>query len=177
MTTIPERTVANSAAEHVSDHNELSDAYNDEELWIPAEAFSALTGSPALTTFVSKYRGWALDASSDEAVYTTISLPPHWSTWRGYILSTAAATGTAVLDLQAVDLSSTDDMNAATYASVTEAKSISITTNLLNWTTIGEATSPAGVMAAIKLVRDADNGSDTLAADLIFLGLHLIKET
>lgn len=174
------RTVDNTPAEHVSDHNDahgkINTLYNvhttGQRLWVPAAAFSLVEGTPAATVFGSpRFSGWALDAAVDEAVGAMVGFPEDWTSYSAQVYSVSTGAGIARVDLQRFTL--TAAANLATAAFTSDIIDLSHTANLL--AVSAHAGGAIDGPTYFRVHRDANHANDTLAADAIFLGVVFNK--
>ena len=159
-----------------------------QTLWIPASAMiSATTSGPASGQVESatnkvNYKTLDFDASSDEYAHFHASMPKGWDggtvTAEVYWTANSTSTNSVVWGLQGGSLSDNDAVDTAygTAQTVTDANGSSAYT--LRRTSATSAITIAGSPAAgdwcyFRAYRDADNGSDDLAADACLIGLKL----
>lgn len=177
MSTLPtDRTIANTAAEHVADHNVLHGVLNTQRLWVPPAAMSILAGTPAITVFGSKYAGWAFDQTSVESVMALVEFPQNWVTYTAKLKVVSGSTGVARWDVQAITLAAADNVTTPTYASITGApQDESLTGNILADVDVSGSVSAASPLHAFKIERTANHANDNLAADAYLLGIEFTK--
>ena len=148
------------------------DAAHDE-LWLPANQFGAVTGSPTLTG-----NTWYLDATSDEAVSTSTVLPADWSTYDVHVLWThVGGTATNVARLTTISTTWTAGQAVLFYESdtgnVDGTAGASLT--IIDTTTNSGVTAPSSGYLSLQITRDADHANDNLAVDAVILGARLVK--
>jgi hypothetical protein len=134
------------------------------------------TNTPKLT-----YGTWLFDQSTDEHVICRGRLPSNWSSGATLkILYTAKATSGDVIWKAGIAplTASADDLDAAVFlaADLGTANTVPATQGhfkevSITLTTTGLA---AGDFVVLFIGRDADNGSDTLAADAVLVDFELI---
>lgn len=119
------------------------------------------------------------DQSTDESAQISIPMPKSWD--EGTVTAqfgwAAGATGNVVWGCAAVALSDDDPLDAAFGAAQTVTDGVTAIGDLM-WSANTAAITIAGTPAAEDLVvfkfyRDADNGSDTLAADAKLIAVRL----
>lgn len=120
------------------------------------------------------------DQSTDEFAQIAIPMPESWDegTILAQFLWTAGATGNVVWACDAVALSDSDPLDAAfgTAQSVTDAVTAADELMESAFTapiTIGGSPAPLDLVV-FRFSRDANNGSDTLAADARLIAVRLI---
>ena len=161
----------------------------EQELFVPASAMAPTTtgGCGALKQVeVSSGKpemvGLPFDKGTDESAQFIIALPKSWNnstiTFQPIWTADDATTNSVVWAMDAVSMADNDTL-AGTYGtaqSVTDANggaSYAVRVGAES-NAITIAGSPAsGELQAFRIYRDADNVSDTLAADAILLGLKL----
>lgn len=139
----------------------------------------AATGSTETTTNKIMLATLDFDQSADEFAQFMFPMPKSWneSTVTAQFIWTATATGNVVWGIQGVAISDDDVLDAAFGAAVTVTDSVTAANDLMqspftSAVTIGD--SPAeGDLVCFQVYRDADNGSDTLAADAKLIGIRL----
>jgi hypothetical protein len=158
--------------------------------WIPAGAMMARTtsgagtGSVETTTNKKMVKTLDFDQSTDEFAQFDIRMPKSWDegTVTAYFLwSNASGTGNVVWGLQGVAISDDDALDAAFGTAQTVTDGVTVAGDLMQSAetsaiTIG-GTPAAGDLVCFQVYRDADNGSDTLAADARLHGVVLIYTT
>lgn len=119
------------------------------------------------------------DASSDEYVEATFAMPSDWNggtiTAQFYWLANSSSTNSAVWGIQGRSYGDNEDLDQSwgSAQTVTDANN---GTNKVNISAATPAMTFAGTPAAgeliqLRIYRDADNGSDNLAADARLLGV------
>ena len=161
---------------------------NTKALWIPAAAMTpaatngAESGSQEAPTNDINYGTLAFDASTDEFAHFNVAFPNSWN--RGTITAefiwTADSTSTnsVVWTVQGGSISDNGAIDTAfgTAQSVTDANGSTALTMRRSAETsaVTIAGSPAdGDWCYFRVSRDADNGSDNLAADALLIGIRL----
>lgn len=139
----------------------------------------AASGTSETTTNKVMVRTLDFDQSADEFAQFMIPMPKSWNegTVTANFYWTATTTGNVVWGIQGVAISDDDALDAAFGTAQTVTDSVTAANDLM----ISSETSAvtiAGTPATSDLVvfqvyRDADNGSDTLAADAKLLGIKL----
>lgn len=172
---------------------EIKTVYNPvgaHDVWVPAAAMTPRTsnGCSYLTTVESATNKVMVDVldfdqTTDEFAQFSFKMPKSWneSTITAQFVWTASGTGDVVWTLGGLALADDDAIDTAfgTEQSVTDAVTaigdvmISAATGAI---TIGG--SPAeGDLVIFQVSRDANNGSDTLAADARLIGVKLTITT
>lgn len=175
------RTVANTPAEHASDHNTAHERVNTlypiyetgQRLWVPAGAMHAVEGSPALAVVgTTRFAGYALDAAADEALGFFVAFPDDWASFSARAYVVGAGTGNGCYDLQRYNLETGDNSTTATFTSDT----VTVAHSFANL--VYPANFAGGVVSgvtAFRFVRDANNAADTLTGDSHILGIYFQK--
>lgn len=142
------------------------------------------TGGPAAGTTESTTNKVMLttldfDASSDESAQIVIPMDKKWDegTVTVQFIWTAGATGDVVWGCQAVALSDDDAVDSAFGTAQTVTDSVTAAGDVMEsafTSAITIAGTPAAEdLVAFKFYRDADNGSDTLAADASLIAVRI----
>ena len=154
-----------------------------QNIYIPAQSFSLLTGSGTLAIPTGcKYSGWNMDPASDESYSTTFYVPEDWN----------AAAVTATIYWCTSDTNETDvifNVNTSPFAenedtavghtntdSVTDTacSATAYDLNVTAATAIAANTEwAAGDLIVLNINRDADNTLDTNAADAFLIGVKI----
>lgn len=143
----------------------------------------AAAGSSESTTNKIMVVTFDFDQSTDEFVQFMLPMPKSWneSTVTARFYWTAAATGNVVWGIQAVAISDDDPVDAAFGTAVTVTDGVTAANDLMITAETGAVTiggTPAeGDLVVFQVYRDADNGSDTVAADAKLLSLKLFITT
>jgi hypothetical protein len=153
---------------------------------VPAAAMTANTTNGAeyeeseTTTNKVVLGGFKFDQSTDEAVQFAIPMPVSWDEGTitvQFYWTTSVASGDVIWTASAVAFGDNDALDApfGTAQSVADASNGAGDLNVSSATSaITVAGSPqAGDMVYVKIVRDADNGSDTLAGDAKLVGVKI----
>lgn len=158
-------------------------ARNTKTLWISAAEFDAHTGTPPMTN-VGMGRGWGFDPDADEAISTQFRVP--WdmdvsadcTITLHYCVNDANAAHKSYWEFTTVPLAENElATGAGPGADTMNDTLVSATANDYNIsgaTTIGSASEwTAGDLVLLKVLRDADNGSDDVDADVIVFGVSI----
>lgn len=154
-------------------------ARRSKKIWFAAGEFDVHTGSAAMTNVsTGPGRGWAFDASADEAIATQFLVPPDFDatvTPTLTIFYTANATsGKCVWEITTNPLIEDEAAGAAGSADQTTDTLITTAWDLSKTGAVSlSGTWAANDMAILKVLRNADDGSDTCTTDVIFLGAEL----
>jgi len=160
-----------------------------QTIWVPAGAMTAATTSGAaaaqVETATNKLNIPVLDfdQTTDEFACFSVRMPKGWNLGTVTFAPSwiAGSTGDVVWGLQAVAISNDDVYDAAYGTAQTSTDSVTATTDLMIGPT-SSAITIAGTPAAedwvaFRVYRDADNGSDTLAADARLVGVTIYYTT
>jgi hypothetical protein len=158
-------------------------------LWVPAAAMrpSSSGGCAALALVATganlpDISSLDFDQTTDEFAQFTIRFPKSWDegtvTAVFHWTANSTSTNSVVWTLQGVALSDNDTIGTAfgTAQSVTDANGASAYTERVSAATSAitiAGTPAAGDRCVFRVSRDADNGSDNLAADALLLGVTL----
>ena len=120
------------------------------------------------------------DQSTDEFAQITVPMPKSWDHTAGItaqFIWSAGATGNAVWGIQALARSDDDVIDTAFGAAVTVTDGVTATTDVMisaetSAMTVG-GTPAQSDLVIFQVYRDADSGSDTLAADAKLIGIRL----
>lgn len=149
----------------------------------PRTTNGAASGSSETTTNKIMLATLDFDQSTDEFAQFMMPMPKSWNegTLSAIFIWTASATGNVVWGIQAVAISNDDPVDAAFGTAVTVTDSVTASGDLMESAETGAMTvggSPAELdLVVFQVYRDADNGSDTLAADAKLIGLRLFITT
>lgn len=139
----------------------------------------AASGTSESATNKVMLRTLDFDQSTDEFAQICIPMPKSWDegTVTVQFIWTASATGNVVWGCQAVALSDDDVIDAAFGTAQTVTDGVTATTDIME-SAFTSAITIAGTPAAEDLVvfqfyRDADNGSDTVAADAKLIAVRI----
>jgi hypothetical protein len=159
------------------------------QIWVPANAMTARTtngaaaGSSETTTNKIMVATLDFDQSTDEFAQFRYRMPKSWneSTVTMTFQWTATTTGDVVWGAQAVAISNDDAMDSAFGTAQTVTDGVTAANDYMESAatsaiTIG-GTPAEGDLVVFQVYRDADNGSDTLAADAKLLGVVLTITT
>lgn len=123
------------------------------------------------------------DQSTDEFAQFMMPMPKSWNegTLSAIFVWTASATGDVIWGIQAVAISNDDPVDAAFGSAVTVTDSVTASGDLMESPETAAMTvggTPAELdLVVFQVYRDADNGSDTLAADAKLIGVRLTITT
>lgn len=149
-----------------------------DRLWLPASRFTIQGGAPTLVGSGGSgaVQGWLLDAASTEHVVTQEFFPEGWTTFDVdiYWLNEGAGTGNVQwrVDIlsQAVGSATT---SSVTTTSVTQAAGAQdVMTKHTHVTGLAASATPPHRISALRMGADA---ADTLANDVLFIGIMLRK--
>lgn len=139
----------------------------------------AASGSSESTTNKVMLRTLDFDQSTDEFAQITIPMPKSWDegTITVQFIWTATTTGNVVWGCQGVALSDDDAVDSAFGTAQTVTDGVTAANDVME-SAFTSAITIAGTPAAEDIVvlqfyRDADNGSDTLAADAKLIGVRI----
>ena len=139
----------------------------------------AAAGLTESTTNKVMMRTLDFDQSTDEFAQIAIPMPKNWNegTVTAQFCWTASATGNVVWTCAGAALSDDDAVDTAFGAAQSVTDSVTAAGDVM-WSAATSAITIAGTPAAEDLVvfqfsRDADNGSDTLAADAKLIAVRL----
>lgn len=139
----------------------------------------AASGSSETTTNKVMYGTLDFDQSTDEFAQFMFPMPPSWDegTVTAQFLWTATTTGNVVWGIQGVAISDDDVVDAAFGTAQTVTDGVTAANDLMisSYTsamTIG-GTPAENDLVVFQVYRDADNGSDTLAADAKLIAVRL----
>jgi hypothetical protein len=123
------------------------------------------------------------DAATDEFAQFAVQMPKGWNegTVTARFVWSATATGNVVWGIQGLALSDDDVIDTAFGTAQTVTDGVTATTDLMRSAetaavTIGNAPAENDVVV-FQVYRDADSGSDTLAADARLHGVALFYTT
>jgi hypothetical protein len=138
------------------------------------------SGSQTTNTPKLSYMRWLFDASTDEHLVWNGQLPVDWASGATVNLwyTTSATSGDVIWKAGMAALTaSTDDMDAAVFIAgdLATANTAPATAGQFKKVTIALTSTglAAGDLVALFVGRDADNGSDTLAADAALVAVEL----
>ncbi len=143
----------------------------------------AATGTSESATNKVMTRTFDFDQSTDEFVQFTVPMPKRWNegTVTAQFIWTAGTTGNVVWAIAGLALSDDDAIDAAFGTAQTVTDGVTAAGDLMisaatGAITIGGTPSENDVIW-FQVSRDADNGSDTLAADAKLIGVRLFITT
>lgn len=154
-------------------------------LWLPANAFDVVTGSPTLTfNTTAGAHGWALDPAVVEEVGATVNVPAEWGPTRVRLafITPSGASGGVRWTPRYGSLSSWAQNRGAAGNSLSATGGQTTSTVTANTVQIDSvyAGDPGdsyggrirqGRPLTVKVTREATDGADTCTTDVIFLGL------
>jgi hypothetical protein len=145
----------------------------------PRTSSGAAAGSSETATNKIMVESLDFDQSTDEFAQFMVPMPKSWNegTVTAKFIWTATTTGDVVWGLQGVAISDDDVLDAAFGTAQTVTDSVTAANDVMH-SAFTSAVTIAGTPAERDLVifqvyRDADNGSDTLAADAKLLAVVL----
>lgn len=137
---------------------------------IPGPAFDVCEGSAALATFGNtRWRGWALDASTDESIASSVRVPAGYTKVSASVdwINNSSGSGDVRLDFAVGAF-----ISGETTAATTQTASATATAGSQHFMVTTEL-GASGIIVApgdtlfIRVRRDADNVADTLANDIV----------
>ena len=153
-----------------------------QNVWIPADSFHVFAGSGTLAIPTGcKFKGWNMDASSDESYSTVFYVPEDWNdaavTCTIYYC-TSATSGNTRFDINTSPFAENEDLAVGhTNTDPLTDTLVSATAYDLNAataTTIAANSEwAAGDLIVLNINRDADNTLDTTAADVFLIGVKI----
>lgn len=157
-------------------------------LFIPAPAFIAADGSPALTARGSSANGvedspgWALDAGTAESVVALAQLPVDYDDGdvdiTVYLAPSGSGSGNVVIEIYGAALTAGTQIDQAAAFSDGDALAMPGVADQLTTITFAAAgTALSGDALRLAVRRDATDGSDTYAADVWLLGVRIDYRT
>jgi hypothetical protein len=192
---LPTNTVPGSSG-HTALHNQVATAVNDldtraaslegsvpAQIFIPASAFSIVSGTPLLTSAAPvAWQRWLLDPGSTEIVNTALVPPLGWTTAKARIhwSSESTQTGNAVIQLRALPVKSNGDVLTSGESSqnllldVPDQSVLSVNdyATAINVATADPLNRPLLQISIRRLGADA---TDTYPNDISLIGVSLIK--
>lgn len=160
----------------------------EKRWWVPVTAMSALTTSGADAAVVELTAGrpelvvYDFDASADESVQFSVSMPEDWDlgTIKYNVEWTSAATDTdgIAMTLAAVAIDDGDTIDVAYGTAIVVTDDAQGTANDLYTTATSAAVTVAGSptkneLVYYKLSRDVSDGNDDMAEDARVIGINL----
>lgn len=154
-------------------------AKSSDQIFIPADAFSATAGSPAMATVAGgRYRAMHFDAASQETVACCVDLPSHVAAVSVAIFWTNAGAGSGNV-VWSISLDRAGD--GETLAASAGGGSSGNTTiaapsqDVLKVSTlISSVGADETKLLNIRVTRVAADGSDTLGNDAAVLGVRIL---
>ena len=154
-----------------------------QNIYIPAESFSLLTGSGTLAIPTGcKYSGWNMDPGTDESYSTTFYVPEDWNaaavTAQIYWCTSDTNTNDVVFDVNTSPFAENEDtaVGHTNTDSVTDTACSATAYDLNVTATIAIAANTewaAGDLIVLNINRDADNTADDNAADAFLIGVKI----
>jgi hypothetical protein len=183
---IPARTVANTPAEHVADHEKLRDVFNDAQSG-SIRLFSAMDmvaseGSPSLASAVNGFvNAWLLDPAGTESVLMLLR-PQHWNgtaedggnptTYFDLWYNTpVVTTGNVVFGIQIAEIY--DNIAPAWTTILTSAIPATATTVAKKVLVANLRPLDPTALYAIRVQRIGANGADTCTGDAAVIALDI----
>lgn len=153
-------------------------------IWIPALAFTPDgTNAPeyAATELNSAFTvsTFAFDASTDESIYFVLHMPKSWDAGtlvcQALWTQTAGGAGNVVWAVQGTSLNDSEAFaNSGTAVTVIDAAETADDLHISPEFTVTVGSGPtAEDLVALKMYRDADNGSDSYTSDALLIGLRI----
>lgn len=144
------------------------------QIWVPANQFFALTGSPTLQSFFGQ-QAWAMNDSALNEVACSVHIPSQWKRQNVWILWTTNQTTTNPVMWTGGHMYLGASINMGTWTmdntgSAQNAPNVAgrgATQTVFNRVTFG--VSPI----ALKVGRDGANAGDTLVGDALMLGMMI----
>jgi hypothetical protein len=147
-------------------------------LFIPCSSFLR-TSAGTIPTLESggggRIIGWAMDAASDEIVAGITDIPePYAKTLRviAIYVNNGAGSGDVVLNFSYQSLANTETTNAA-FAGTGNKTDTALAQHIVREFDMGTITVTPGKALFLRFQRTGSNGSDTLANDILFMGVRL----
>lgn len=170
-------TDVETALVEIADGTTLDAKYapkSGDRTYVPALAFTLVTGSPAESN-LSSVVGWRLDSASSEVVGDTRIFPDHWSTYDVYAWwsNTSASAGDVVLEFSHQTFSDGDSLGGSTIATQTVAAAGSSTAKRTSM--VSGVAAVSGDAVKLKMGRLGADGSDTLANDILLIGVEYVR--
>lgn len=146
-----------------------------------ASDFTIQAGTPdlALRGTNTRYRAWALDAASSEAILSEdVMLTDYVSgaiALRWWWTNLGAGSGNVIWQISLRNVAAAGDLNATGYTSVTETALSAPTQDVLQVTTSTISFTPTASTALVNLIiaRVGGDAADTLGNDAGFIGAKL----
>lgn len=144
--------------------------------WIPAAAFGLALGSPVLDSIAAGWAsGWFLDAASSEAISTYEASPNGWATVDVDLWWINAGAGAGDVRWSVYVENDSEGSSVEGTASVSTTATAAAE-NIITKTTIATGkTISAGGLVLITVYRLGAEAPDTLANDVVILGVKLRK--
>ena len=154
-----------------------------QNIYIPAQSFSLLTGSGTLAIPTGcKYSGWNMDPASDESYSTTFYVPEDWNaaavTATIYWCTSDTNTNDVIFNVNTSPFAENEDtaVGHTNTDSVTDTACSATAYDLNVTAAIAIAANTewaAGDLIVLNINRDADNTLDTNAADAFLIGVKI----
>ena len=148
-------------------------------IWVPAQMFTATVGSPTLSfTSTGLIPGWLLDATSDETVTSVVHLPKTWATFTCTIRWTNVGAGSGnvvwIKERRTPDLASGVTLVSTAGGSTSPTVAAPAQWVVAASTLSGALSAPTtDVPVGVSIGRVGSTGADTLANDVLFMGVTL----
>jgi len=163
-------------------HGDLSQLRSD--LWIPAQSFAAISGSPALAQ-IGNTPAWELHHGATDGIGCQALIPADWLTWvlQAWWSNTGQASGNAIIRGDYLPLSSGSNLLSGTVAgaekTVSSPSAYITAVTALTGTVANQVTgSPSRTLFDLHILRLGSSGSDTLTGDVVgILGAYLYRTT
>jgi len=149
-------------------------------VWIPAQSFVAVLGTPVIGTAGGGRRHvFLFDAAASETIETNLAIPIGWSSFSTviYWVNAGAGAGSVTWNLQGIHLAEGSSINAADninnavdFTEAAGAQDVIVETPCGNFTGL-----TAGRYLSLRVGRDGPTAADTLGNDAGFLGVKLTK--
>jgi hypothetical protein len=148
-----------------------------QRLWIPANDFNAVSGSPTLSAMATSNGSWAwkLDAGADEIVASPAVLPSTWSTFNVDLYWANAGGGSGNVDVRSPTFRLDVGAAWAYYQGGSQVVATALAAELLVVTRVLAGATATGGLMNFLIQRQGSDGADTLANDISAIGLLLTR--
>lgn len=153
----------------------LTNRFQIPSIYIGANQMVAATGSPSNSPSNSHVPVWRLDSATDESVAFSVKVPKAWATYDVKAIGHNGGAGSGVVRLKCLygsyadgdDVTVNTDVNAVTFT--VSAQNIRQTVKI-------HAIDPSDHTRTqvFRVLRDADDASDTLGNDWFLSGVELV---
>lgn len=174
--------LASQAYDHSSADVSMAAGYkideNHESIFLPADIFAPIAGSPVIGAIGSRRQAMLFDASADEIASAWFRTPLNWAyfTVAADGVNASSGSGDVALSVSGISVTAGDDAGAA------DAETSVLTSDTVGAQNVVITTDFAKVFAAtpaedycIRFKRTGTDGGDTLANDYGLIGLVLTR--